>query len=293
MMTNKRFLIGLTALSLLLVAGFVSANDLIGDVNVTTPHLTLSNLVIPANVNPTETITFSVDMSDVDDIINMKYMDIIVWHESVLETSPDDATSHYSAHMWKGGVGDSYPAGWAINATDIQPHIGETFLTYEVNGVFSTTAKTGTWNVKMIVQEENMDTDTIEGTFIMNSYMNLEVQESSFSFGDVQQGMMQISISDPTNGYLTIDISCNMDTKIQVSGTDPTKGVDSFAVSNILVYDADDVVSASLLSNSLTDLNGVVYNGMQTAHIYLWINVPASAPIGVYTFTFTIVITAV
>lgn len=281
--------------SLLCGAGWmhsVQADTSTGSVDVVEPKLTLSNLNVPSPQNPTEEYEVTVDMDDVEDITVMRYMYITVWHETVSETDPNDVATHYEATMWKGGISDQTP-DFVINTTDIEGMTDETHITYSLNVSFQGAALSGSWTWKLVTEEEDGTQDEIQGTFQMNSYMSVDVVETTFDFQEVQQGMMQIPIADPTSGYLTADIVSNVNTKIQVKGTDPTDGSNTFAVENIIINDVDDPSTAVNLTGTLSDLNGATYNGENTAHIYLWITVPTSVPTGTYTFTLTVSIVAV
>lgn len=284
---NRKVLLGLLMISILAVAGGVMANDIMGSVDV--KNTILTDLNVPTT-DPTVKTPFSVALMDTNKFSTMTYAYVDIWHESVLPTAPADAKNRYTASI-KIDTNNiaTTPAGWLNDYTKINTYQGTaTSFTFNGNMTLQSVALAGTWTMRFRLRDINMIYYDINATFIVNNYMEFSISESSFSFGNVVAGCVNIPISSPTSGYISLSIVSNALMKLQVKGTNPTDGTNTFAVSSIKIFDADNVAGAHTLTTTLADLNSATYIGSTGASVYLWISIPAGTPIGTYTFTLTI-----
>lgn len=287
-----KVLIGLLIISMLAIAGNVMADDIIGSVDV--KNTILTDLNVPTT-DPTIKTPFSVALMDTNKFSTMTYAYVDIWHESVSLTAPANATHRYTTTI-KIDTNSimTNPEGWINEFTRINLYQGKnTSFTFEANMTLQAIAEAGTWYMRFRLRDVDINLYDINTTFTVNNYVEFSISESSFSFGDVVSGSINIPITIPTSGYLSLSISSNVLTKLQVCGTNPTDGTNSFSVSNIKIYDADNVGVAQILTTTLTDLNSIQYKGSQTAQVYLWISVPVGTPIGTYSFTLTVSLVSV
>ena len=132
--------------------------------------------------------------------------------------------------------------------------------------------------------------------FDLGQYMGLNIVQSSFTLTGGQGGLL-IPISVPTQGFLDLVCSANDEYQLQVYGTDPTFGAESFSVINILQNSVNDTGSASPLSLTAANIANLGIQPITTIGeedsfvLFLWVSIPVSAVVGTYTFTLTVILT--
>lgn len=290
-LNNKKMMLCLACLGLIALSGVVAAaNTSTGSVNVIAAKTNITNLqMIPSAINPTELANVSFTMTDMANSLNTIFeIDLWFWHSSVSQVNSDVNRTNY--YNWQDETHKNLDE-FLISSPSFADFRGLTTYDYSAQVRFDAVDKAGEWNVKVSVLETGKS-DTKNSTFTLNPYMSVNIAESSFSFGTVQQGQENISIQVPSSGYLSVSIATNFMGKLQASGTDPIKGTDTFSVHNVRIGDTNVVGSAKSLQTYLADINGVIYDGYSTTQIYLWINVPSGVPLGTYTFILTLILVA-
>lgn len=160
---------------------------------------------------------------------------------------------------------------------------------------------TNPWTVWIQLRYKNPDpdlsdikiTETVE--FDLADYLQVNIIQSTFDFGSIEQGQVMIPIANPTMGLLNISVTSNSEYRLQVSGTDPSGNGNSFSVGYIYQNAINDTASAVPLTGSAADIAnlGLQAIGDHEHVLFLWITIPATAPTGTYTFTLTVTILSV
>jgi len=302
---NKKLIFAVACLLLLGVAGSAMAADIVGDVSVIEKQLILSDVTVPSSVNPTDTVQFSFVLSYSAGIgqppngLDRFFVDI--WHSTTTKTSAT-GDLHYSVDFIDVGSDPSWkniggPAGWLVASdprlfSDI-PLLQTYVLSRDVK--FQSVSKPGTWRFAIDCQIKpaaGLPNLYEEVAFTVNQYSSLLIEESSFSWGNVQHGTINAPITDPESGYLTMSIAVNNRYTLQVMGTTPADGAThTFPVSNIKVGMSSDPSLAQSLTTALVDLNTVTFDvEVTTIQMYIWITVPEGTFFATYTTTLSFVL---
>lgn len=306
---NKKHAIAIFALVTLLMSVGAMAADIPGTISVTEKQLILSDVTVPSPLNPTTTVQFSFVLSYAEGIgqapngLDRFFVDI--WHSTTTKTSAT-GDLHYSVDFYDVGGNPSWqniegPAGWLVASAPILFSDITLLQTYvfslDVN--FQSITKPGTWYFAIDCQIKpaaGLPNLYEEVAFVMNQYSSLLIAESSFSWGNVQHGSIDIPIADPSSGYLTMDIEVNNVYKMQVVGTDPidASAVYFFSVANIKVSTTNDPALAQSLTTALVDLTGITFNTeIVTVQLFIWISVPEGQYQTLYTTTLSFVLVPV
>lgn len=131
--------------------------------------------------------------------------------------------------------------------------------------------------------------------FDLAAFLGLNIEQSTFDFGDIEQGQGLIAISVPTQGFLDLSVQCSLAYMIQVSGTNPDDGSgNSFEVGNIYqnsVNDSSSAIPLTLIAADILNLGQHDLTPIGTWDyliLYLWIEIPIGTPLGTYTFSLTV-----
>lgn len=302
-----KLLLVLMSVLLLTGVGYAMADTSTGTVNVTPEIARISDVIFPESVDPNTwtTLSFVIEFGQ-----GISGGDMVYVHLFKSGSNPDLPNSgipttlgiNHLCARWSNAIdGDNWEALGGSFTNFVQPVTGPitdgSDIPLGLDVMFAKTVDIGDWEMRILlnyyvkppVDETRWLWDTT--LFQMNGFMEVAINFATFDFGDIEQGQVEIPISTPLCGYLNLTVTSNVAYAVQVSGTDPTKDPDSFGVDNILANSLNDVGSAVPLTLILADLAnlGSQAAGSAVVHrIYLWISIPISAPVGMYTFTLTV-----
>ena len=152
---------------------------------------------------------------------------------------------------------------------------------------------TNPWTIKFHLKYGSSQSIDAFYEFDLAAYLGLNIVESTFDFGNIEQGQVLIPISLPTQGYLSLAVQSNTAYMIQVYGSDPLFGAETFSVSNIWHNSINETSSAIPLSLESADVANLIEQPLTPIGtedylvLYLWISIPIEAVLGTYTFTLT------
>lgn len=300
---KKKHLLLLLCAALLLGAGAVAADESIGTVDVVPETPSITNVVLPSSVDPeiastlTFTLVYNTGLEDGASVWVHLYKDGYAADLDYVDApSSGDLENHYWARWFNipdGGWWDQSDVSRITNVIGPDgpdmPIIDGSPIDLGLDVTFHGLATYGLWHLRIgvLYASETLSVEH-DQDFDMNARVAVLFTESTFSFGDIEQGEIAIvGIQDPVSGYLTVTLTSNVPSFVQLSGTDPDDGLGNiFSVGNIIQNSIDDSVGAIPLSGTLTNLEGI---GEQPAgeyifEIHLWIAIPVGTPISTYEF---------
>ena len=292
----------------------VSADSALGSVQVTEEIPIIRDIVFPLSAAPEspEPLDFVVQYGQ-----GLSMGDEVYIHLYSAAATPDLSCNgmpttlsdfdHY-AIMWTNAAGSWDPSGWAnsgkfsnFRAPASLPVTDGSDIPLGLDVTFDELADaTNPWTIMIRLKYTKPDFEsgyvTETDQFDLAAYLQVNIEQSTFDFGSIEQGQIEIAISSPISGYLNITVTSNGAYRVQVSGTNPDDGEgNSFDVSNIVQNSVNDPASGLSLSGTAGDVAnlGDLPIGTATHHLYLWISIPLDAPVGTYTFTLTVTIVAI
>ena len=138
------------------------------------------------------------------------------------------------------------------------------------------------------------ETQDASASVTVNTYISITIADegsNGIAFGSLDPGATNQGDADQLDGTPSVVISTgsenNVNVDLQISGTNFTKGGDSFNINNAS-YSGTFAGSKTALSGTDTDIvHGTNVAAGQDVDMYQWLTVPASTPPGTYSSTWT------
>lgn len=313
-MNNRRIktLTAMIAIAILVTSvGYALADSSIGSVTVDPEIPVIKDIAFPSSAPPGvySTLTFTLQMRTGLEAGSEVYVDMYsagVVPDLPWSTEPPTTISLFNHYRiaWRNSLADTWPyiapsGVWAgYFTTPAAPVIDGTDVQFSIDVRFDELADaTNPWTIRIAYKWDAGPNIFETYAFDLADFLSLNIEQSTFNFGNIEQGQIEIPISDPTSGYLNLSLTSNSAYMIQLSGSDPlhSNTIDTFGVGNILQNSIDDIGSALALTGTAADLAnlGPQPIGAYVHHLYLWISIPVTAPIGDYTFVLTVLLVAI
>ena len=228
-----------------------------------------------------------VEVRDNDNLSNVNEVWLVLYSGSVALGDPDNTRNHYT-FKWVRGVGFSEVGPGAANEhlNVAVSTVGNDSLTrdnYTFRVKLGKVAEPTTWNVwaRVIDAAGTQDNRTFTGSFTVNPYIELSLDDASLSFSGAP-GETVGAGANPTIATVTSNYDFNLE--VRVAG-DWTYGAYSFGAENTKA-DADGVAPYDL---DLTSTGQALYTNVGwgsgvTRDVYWFLTIP-SVPPGTYSNT--------
>lgn len=319
---QKKTMLALAMMAILLGGvAYVMADSSLGSVSVDPEVARVTNIAFPLSATPDSWLTLTFDFEYDSGIAGGDEIYVDFYSAGA---TPDlnyggpsttiNEFNHYRA-MWLNS-----PTGWVLSgsglgptgvfangqATPAPPVTDGSDIHFSLDVKIPALADaTNPWTVMVhakYTDANDLLTKHVEDSiqFDLAAWVGINIEQSTFDFGNVQQGMMMMPITVPTQGFLNLSVQSNQEYKLTVRGTTPDDGDShSFDVSNIYANAINDTATAMSLGLSDADLVNfgthplTPIGSTDALMLYLWITIPVGTFVATYTFTLTVSVVAI